>query len=77
MQYNSDKDNVGQIHFCNNESNENYLPVRLRQGLTEEDLAFGMKVSQSTVNRIVTTWISWPTGYRNLMNKAHFLRAPS
>ena len=36
--------------------------VRLRQGLTEEDLAFGMKVSQSTVNRIVTTWISWPTG---------------
>lgn len=28
MQYNSDKDNVGQIHFCNNESNENYLPVK-------------------------------------------------
>ena len=28
VQYNSDKDNVGQIHFCNNESNENYLPVK-------------------------------------------------
>lgn len=47
--------------------------VRLRQGLTEEDLAFRMKVSQSTVKGIVTTWIAflsrelalliyWPTG---------------
>lgn len=47
--------------------------VRLRQGLSEEDLAFRMKVSQSTVSRIVITWISflsrelssliyWPTG---------------
>ena len=47
--------------------------VRLRQGLKEEDLAFRMKVSQSSVNRIVTTWISflsrelapliyWPSG---------------
>lgn len=36
--------------------------VRLRQGFTEEDLAFRMKVSQSTVNRIVTTWISFQSG---------------
>ena len=33
--------------------------VRLREGLTEEDLAFRMKRSQSTVNRIVSTWISF------------------
>ena len=47
--------------------------VPLRQSLTKEDLAFRMKVSQSTVNRIVPTWIAflsrelapliyWPTG---------------
>ena len=50
--------------------------VRLRQGLLKEDLAFRMKVSQSTISRIVTTWISflsrelsppinWPTGEEN------------
>lgn len=33
--------------------------VRLRQELSEEDLAFRMKVSQSPVSRIVTTWISF------------------
>lgn len=32
---------------------------RFRQSLTEEDLPFRMKVSQSTVNRIVTTWIAF------------------
>ena len=53
--------------------------VRLRQGLSEEDLAFRMKVSQSTVNRIVTTWISflsrelpplihWPTRIKSSHN---------
>lgn len=50
--------------------------VRLRQGLSEEDLAFRMKVSQATVSRIVSTWIAflskelssliyWPTGLEN------------
>ncbi|RMX40026.1 hypothetical protein pdam_00018006 [Pocillopora damicornis] len=50
--------------------------VRLRQGLLKEDLAFRMKVSQSTISRIVTTWISflsrelsppinWPAGEEN------------
>ena len=33
--------------------------VRLRQGLSGEDLAFRMKVSQSTVSRFGTTWISF------------------
>lgn len=33
--------------------------VRLRQGVSEEDIAFRMKVSQSTVSRIVTKWISF------------------
>lgn len=50
--------------------------VRLRQGLSEEDLAFRMK---STVCRIVTTWISflsrelsplihWPTREENKLH---------
>ena len=50
--------------------------VRHRQGLSEEDLAFRLKVCQSTVSRIVTTWISflskelsrlihWPTREEN------------
>ena len=52
--------------------------VRLRQGLSEEDLAFRMKVSKSTVSIIVTTWISflsrelsplihWPTREENII----------
>ena len=52
--------------------------VRLRQGLSEEDLAFRMKVSQSTVSKIATTWISflsrelsplihWPTREENTL----------
>lgn len=50
--------------------------VRIRQGLSVEDLAFRMKVSQSTVSRILPTWyaflskelsplIYWPTRAEN------------
>ena len=33
--------------------------VRLRVGLTEQDIAYRFEVSQSTVSRIVTTWINF------------------
>ena len=49
--------------------------VRLRQGLSEEDLQIRMKVSQSTVSRTVTTWISFmsrelsPLIYRSMQEE--------
>lgn len=33
--------------------------VRLRAGLTEQDIAYRFELSQSTVSRIVTTWINF------------------